>query len=781
MPTQLYPSPQIPKVLRLTKISSSPPPHHKLLVVEGKVNGVQVRMLVDSGASGMFFNPSLIQRAHLQTVEKNAIDKVKLADGHELPSSKVCRLSFSAANYRDVDTFHAVELGEFDIVLGKPWLSRLNPTIDWVQNTIKFQFGRKKIKLVSERETKYRRFKKCLILTYAQLKRAVVNNKREMYLIMIKKLEEASDTPLMEKDDPPSKDPPPSSFVLPPEWDAKVKALLSRYKDVVPEGELACSYPPARAVDHEIPLIPGKSPPNRPVYRMSPVELEELKRQIQDLLKRGLIRPSTSPYGAPVLLVPKPGAGWRLVIDYRLINAITVKNSYALPRIDDIFDQLHGAKVFTKVDLASGYHQIRVAAHDCYKTAFKTRWGLFEWLVLPMGLTSAPATFQRLMNDIFMPYLDKFVVIFLDDLCIYSKTPEEHLEHVETVLKLLRKHKLLAKSSKCRFGVTSIEFLGHVISSDGVSCEAGKLKAIMDWPELKNAKEVLSFLGLAGFYRRFVKDFSKIAAPLTALTAKDPSSKKDPKPYVPFKWESREQEAFNDLKKALTTVPVLAMPDFTKPFTIRCDASEYAIGQVLVQGEGPDERVIAYESRKLTPAEGRYEVHDKELLSVIHALKKWRHYLHGSRVTVITDNWASKFIQTKPILNRRQAGWLDVLSEFDLDIVHRPGTTNVVADALSRRPDYVLNAITMLSVQANLVDRIRREACLDPQYQKLSEALKKNPAGNPEFSLRENELIYKGERIYVPESGLRVKLLQEAHDAPLSGHLGRDKTYERVS
>ena len=269
----------------------------------------------------------------------------------------------------------------------------------------------------------------------------------------------------------------------------------------------------------------------------------------------------------------------RMLIDYRFVNAITIKNRYPLPRIDDLMDQVHGEKVFSKIDMASGFHQIRMAEADCHKSAFRTRFGHYEFTVLPMGMTSAPATFQRLMNDIFMPYLDKFVIIFLDDLCIYSKTPEEHIEHLEIVLGLLREHKLLAKPSKCLFGVTSMEFLGHIISCDGIATDARKIKAVQDWPVPKNAKDVLSFMGLANFYRRFVKDFSKLAAPLTTLTGKD----------IKFQWGSVEQESFESLMVALTSSPVLAVPDFTKPFLVRCDASQFAIGQVLCQGVGKAE------------------------------------------------------------------------------------------------------------------------------------------------------------------------------------------------
>lgn len=735
-----------------------------LLVVEGRVKHRKIRILIDSGATGLFIHPKLVSSASLTTIEKSIPDQVRLADGHIISSTHVSRVHYRVphSRYHDNDTFHIVDLGDFDMVLGKPWLRRINPDIDWVNNTLRFKFEGHNILLTSI-DSPVKQVANSLILNMAQFRRA--NSKphrakdKPLLILTIKQLDDGT------------MDIVPSPLTMPsnPEWSSKINHLISSYKDVLPEGDVQPSYPPPRAIEHEVPIVPGSSIPHRPSYRMAPAELEVLKKELTSLLERGLIRPSTSPYGAPVILVPKKDGSKRLVIDYRLVNAITIKNRYPLPRIDDLMDQVQGAKIFSKIDMAAGFHQVRMAETDCHKTAFSTKFGHYEFTVLPMGLTSAPATFQRLMNDIFMPYLDKFVIIYLDDICIYSRTPEEHLQHLDIVLSLLRTHKLLAKTSKCLFGVTSMEFLGHILSSDGIATDPKKIKAVQDWPVLQNAKDVLSFLGLANFYRRFVKNFSQIAAPLTALTGKD----------VPFKWEQAEQDSFDSLKRALTSAPILALPDFSKPFLVRCDASNYAIGQVLCQGSGKEERVIAYESRKLSPAELKYEIHDKELLSVIHALKKWRHYLYGARQRIETDNWATKFIQTKPVLNKRQASWLDLLQEFDLDIVHRPGDTNVVADALSRRPDYVLNAIQWLS-HDNLLAQVLSHSKQDPEYQKLFRLVQEKPQSRPDFSIK-NNLLYKGSQLYVPESRLRTHLLVEAHDAPISGHLGRHKTYDRLA
>src|SRR5438477_6242655 len=274
-------------------------------------------------------------------------------------------------------------------------------------------------------------------------------------------------------------------------------------------------------MDHKIDLYPDSYPVSRPPHRFSPVEMDELKRQLDDLVAHGFIRPSKSEWGAPVLFVKKKDGGVRMCCDYRALNKFTIKNKYPLPRQDELFDRLHGAKWFSKIDLRSGYHQIRIQPEDVHKTAIRTRYGSFEFLVLQDGLCNAPATFMHMMQQLFRPYLDKSVVVFLDDILIYSKTKEEHLEHVKQVLRVLREQKLYAKASKCAFFKQEIDFLGHVFTPEGVKMEQSKVQAVVNWPTLKSSQEILQFLGLAGYYRRFVEGFSRIAAPLTDLIRKD--------------------------------------------------------------------------------------------------------------------------------------------------------------------------------------------------------------------------------------------------------------------
>ncbi|KAG8477207.1 hypothetical protein CXB51_030530 [Gossypium anomalum] len=329
--------------------------------------------------------------------------------------------------------------------------------------------------------------------------------------------------------------------------ESKIQAVpvVCEFSDVFPE-ELP-GLPPEREVEFSIDLIPGTTPISIAPYRMAPTELKELKTQLQELVNRGFIRPSHSPWGAPVLFVKKKDGSLRLCIDYRQLNKVTIKNKYPLPRIDDLFDQLKGATVFSKIDLRSGYYQLRVKESDVPKTAFRTRYWHYEFLVMPFGLTNAPAVFMDLMNRIFRLYLDRFVVVFIDDILVYSRDEEEHAEHLRTVLQILREKQLYAKFSKCEFWLREVGFLRHIVSAEGIRVDPSKISAIVNWSPPKNVSEVRSFLGLAGYYQRFVQGFSMIASPMTRLLQKD----------VKFEWTDECQQSFNRLKDLLTKAPVL--------------------------------------------------------------------------------------------------------------------------------------------------------------------------------------------------------------------------------
>src|SRR4051812_23925424 len=443
------------------------------------------------------------------------------------------------------------------------------------------------------------------------------------------------------------------------------------------------------------------------MYRMSQNELEELCTQLEELVESGYIQQSRSPYAALVIFVKKKDGSIRMCIDYRVLNKITIKNKYPIPRIDDLFDQLNGAKVFSKIDLRSSYHQVRINLEDVEKTTFWTRYGLYEFLVMPFGLTNAPATFMTVMNNTLQPLIDKCVIVYIDDILIYSKNEKEHEQHLRQVLTLLRQNKLYAKASKCEFFKERVEFLGHIVSSEGVETEVKKVQTVADWLEPKNIKEVMSFLGLYNYYRRFIKGYSAISAPITNLLRKDRE----------FEWNTEINDAFRQLKEQMSVAPVLAIPDPKKEFIVTTDASDFAIGAVLSQGNDRGQlQPIAFESRKLSPAEQNYAVHEKELLPIVHAIKTWQVYLDGRHFTVQTDHASLWYLQTQPTLSKRQARWLELLQELDFEIKYIPGKKNVVADALSRRPDLQTNAITSIAIDEETIEEIRRDLREDPDF-----------------------------------------------------------------
>ena len=482
----------------------------------------------------------------------------------------------------------------------------------------------------------------------------------------------------------------------------------------------------------------------------------------------------------------------RLCIDYRELNKVTIRNQYPLPRIDDLFDQLQGAKVFSKIDLRSGYHQLRVHDEDVPKTAFRTRYWHFEFLVMPFGLTNAPAAFMDLMNRIFRPYLDQFVIVFIDDILIYSGSGEEHAEHLRIILQTLQEHRLYAKLSKCQFWLDSVAFLGHIVSAEGVSVDPQKVEAILNWKPPTSVTEIRSFLGLAGYYRKFVEGFSKIAAPLTRLTRKE----------EPFLWSEACQQSFDELKRRLTSAQVLTLPSGQDGFAVYCDASRQGLGCVLMQND----KVIAYASRQLKKHEQNYPTHDLELASVVFALRIWRHYLYGVPCRIFTDHKSLQYLFTQKELNMRQRRWIELIKDYECTIEYHPGKANVVADALSRRPMSSLShlravhlprlielrslgvrleltdsgaLLATFHVRPVLIDRIRELQIQDPQIVKLRGEVKSGQRGD--LSLREDGTVVMGQRLCVPDVGdVRRGIMEEAHSSAYAMHPGSTKMYRTL-
>ena len=565
----------------------------------------------------------------------------------------------------------------------------------------------------------------------------------------------------------------------------------------------------ATEVDHGIELEPGAPPPSCPTYRMSFLELEELEKQLKEYLGNGWIRPSQSPYGAPILFVKKKDGTTRMCTDYRALNKITKKNVYPLPRIDELLDRLQGARFFTKVDLRQGYHQFRIQDADVEKTAFRTRYGHYEYLVLPFGLMNAPATIMGLMNEVFRPYLDKSVVVYLDDILIYSRTWEDHLRHISEVLDRLRAHQLYAKISKCEFGKARVDFLGHVVSEKGVGVDAKKIEAIQTWPPPQNVHDLRAFLGLANYYRRFVANYSKMTLPLTSMLKKG----------VQVSMGEEEMSAFLQVKEALTHAPVLAVADPRLGYRIVTDASDFAVGAILLQDQGQGYQPIAYESRKLQPAELRRNVYEKEMLAILHSLKAWRCYVEGRHIEIVTDHESLKWLMTQKDLDRQQAKWVQLLSQFDIDIVYKPGRLNP-ADALSRHPLHRLAAVSLIQTSPELLQEFAEAYEADPQYRSsdpgrigsgtdsptsrptvpgrigsrtndptlgptVDGGVDSPPAAGPMGCKKQGPLWYKEiqgtYRVCVPDRrALKHLLIREAHDAPIGAHFGINKTMWRV-
>ncbi|KAK1602077.1 hypothetical protein QYE76_017120 [Lolium multiflorum] len=517
-----------------------------------------------------------------------------------------------------------------------------------------------------------------------------------------------------------------------------VSNTFNDFQDVFPD-ELPHGLPPLRGIEHRIDLIPGAPLPNRAAYRTNPEDTKEIQRQIQDLLAKGYVRESLSPCAVPVILVPKPDETQRMCMDCRPINAITVRYRHPIPRLDDMLDELSGATIFSKIDLRSGYHQIRMAIGDEWKTAFKTKLGLYEWLVMPFGLSNAPSTFMRLMNHILRPLIGKSVVVYFDDILIYSKNLEDHVQHVREVLCILRHEKLYANLPKCTFAQNKLVFLGFVVSANGIEVDSSKVEAIHNWPTPTNVGQVRSFHGLAGFYRRFVKDFSTIACPLNELTKKN----------VPFVWGKAQQKAFDELKKRLTEAPLLALPDFAKTFEIECDASGLGIGGVLMQNGKP----VAYYSEKLDGARLNYPIYDKELYALVRVLEVWQHYLWPKEFIIHSDHESLKYLKSQHTLNKRHAKWVEFIESFPYVIKYKKGKDNVVADALSRK-------LTLLLTRLDFHCSIEK--------------------GIDDFYLHQG-FLFKGNKLCVPMSSLRLLLLQESHGGGLMGHFGRDKTLSMLS
>ena len=576
------------------------------------------------------------------------------------------------------------------------------------------------------------------------------------------------------------------------ETEVSLPKELVKFKDVFSESS-ANKLPPHRTYDCQINLVKDAKLYYGPIYPLNDEETAALKEYIKENIKKGFIRKSKSPAGAPILFVRKKNGKLRLCVDYRRLNELTIRDSYPLPLILDMLERLGKGKIFSKLDLRSAYNLVRIKSGDEYKTAFTCKFGHYEYLVMPFGLKNAPAVFQHFINDVLEDIIGKFVYSYIDDIIIFSSDYKSHVIHLKEVLSRLRRAGLFAKLEKCAFFADSIDFLGHRISGKGILMDPHKVESIITWPVPSCVKDVQYFIGLANYYRRFIQDFAKLARPLHNLTKKNSK----------FIWTTEAQSAFDCLKSKFVSAPVLIHPNRDLPFIVETDSSNYAIGAILSQVSPNDKMVhpVAFFSRSLSGAEKNYPIYDKELLAIVAALENWRHFLEGSSTpfTIYSDHRNLLFEKKPEKMTQRLVRWSLFLSEFNFKILYRSGTSNGKPDILSRRPDYAdtftcddssfsvfkpENFCAIASSISSLNDFILSEYKNDSFYSEICDYLdnKSSTIPHPQihnFSLSNSFLLFNS-KIYIPIN-CRSSVLKLCHDSPTAGHFGFKKTCNLIT
>ncbi|KAK8923695.1 hypothetical protein KSP39_PZI019139 [Platanthera zijinensis] len=706
--------------------------------------GGPCKLAIDSGSCVNIVAQKALDRMQVRAEPHPHPYRVVWVDKTAIQVTQRCLVPLTIASFQDKVWCDVIPMDVAHVLLGRPWLFDRDVTCFGRSNTYVFYDKGRKITLtptqprdrpkgVVEPSASTSASRPLHILRRGEFLR---DSAESDVIYVVAATQVAEDAPV---DFPPA-----------------VRPLLGEFTDIMPD-ELPDELPPPRDIQHAIDLVPGASLPNLPHYRMHPDEHAELKRQVDELLRKQFIRESMSPCAVPALLTPKKDGSWRMCIDSRAINKITVKYRFPIPRLDDLLDTMSGAQIFSKIDLRSGYHQIRVREGDEWKTAFKTKDGLYEWLVMPFGLSNAPSTFMRVMTQVLRPYMGKFLVVYFDDILVYSQTQAAHLDHLRLLFGALRQEKLYVNLKKCAFLSESVHFLGFIISSTGVSVDPEKVKSIRDWPVPKNIHEARSFHGLATFYRRFVQGFSSIMAPFTSCLKKGE-----------FQWTPAATRAFEEIKERLTTAPVLRLPDFSRAFEVACDASGIGIGGVLSQEGHP----VSYFSEKLNEAKQKYSNYDREFYAIVQSLRYWRHYLLPREFVLYSDHQALRYLDSQRKLGHRHAKWVEYLQDFHYVLKHRAGVENKPADALSRR----VSLLQTMTASVQGLERLMLDYPTCPDFGEIYTALSRDPPDPVEGYQIYEGYLYRGSRLCVPQTSYRDYLIWELHAGGAAGHFGRDKS-----
>lgn len=763
----------------------------------------QLAALLDSGASGCYIDEGFARAKSLNLTPLPRSLPIYNADGtpnEAGPVHSTVDLHLSISDHSETFTCAVTNTGRSPLVIGFDWLHKHNPSINW--RTGKISFDRcppscyhRAFPLADPDDHRTSTSAPTTLSleegdrlwvtkVYPDAMPTYVTGQTTKPSHATKSSSPHSwhtelRTMLSVKQDCPSKPGAPTPSRIPPHY-------LSDFGQVFEKTEFDC-LPERRKWDHAIKLKPGVEPFNSKIYPLSLTEQAELDKFLDEHLCTGRIRPSKSPIASPFFFVKKKDGSLRPVQDYRKLNDITIKNRYPLPLVSEVVHKLRGARYFTKLDVRWGYNNIRLHAGDEWKAAFTTNRGLFEPLVMFFGLTNSPATFQTMMNELFQNLVRRGVVIvYIDDILIFTKTLAEHRRVVREVLEILKTNKLYLKPEKCEFECSEIEYLGLIIKEGSVAMDPKKIAAILDWPHPTNRTELQRFLGFANFYHRFIANFAQIAHPLHSLTGK-----------APWKWTATEQAAFCALQHAVATAPTLAIPSDHGQYRVEADSSGFATGAVLSQYQDDGTwRPVAFYSRSLSEVERNYDIFDREMLAIMHALSEWRHYLLGAKETfqIWTDHKNIEYFRSAHHLNRRQARWALELSEYDFTLSHKPGRDHCRPDALSRRPDYNLGTadneeITLLkphwfralstSLEVHTTGDAFRERIRSNKH--VEKRVRTNLHSGAEGWSREDGLVFWKGRIYVPPNkALRDEIIHAHHDTPTAGHPGRFKTAELI-